>query len=71
MMASQTNRSSSLMGPAVMPSGGSMVRDLYSWKRRLEATVFIFGVGFGFFLSLAVAVTVTVTVAGVGARWWW
>lgn len=65
MMASQTNRSSSLMGPAVMPSGGSMVRDLYSWKRRLEATVFIFG--FGFFLSLAVAVTV----AGVGARWWW
>lgn len=27
-----------------------MVRDLYSWKRRLEATVFIFGVGFGFFL---------------------
>lgn len=67
MMASQTNRSSSLMGPAVMPSGGSMVRDLYSWKRRLEATVFIFG--FGFFLSLAVAVAVTV--AGVGAWWWW
>lgn len=65
MMASQTNRSSSLMGPAVMPSGGSMVRDLYSWKRRLEATVFIFG--FGFFLSLAVAVAV----AGVVAWWWW
>lgn len=40
-----------------------MVRDLYSWKRRLEATVFIFG--FGFFLSLAVAVIV----AGMGA-WW-
>lgn len=35
--ASQTNMSSSLMGPAVMPSGGSEERDLYSLKRRFEA----------------------------------
>jgi hypothetical protein len=36
--ASQTKRSSSSTGPAVMPSGGSWVRCLYSWNRRLEAT---------------------------------
>ena len=29
--------SSSVMGPAVMPSGGDWDRVLYSWKRRLEA----------------------------------
>ena len=32
------NRSSSDTGPAVMPSGGSLVRCLYSEKRRFEAT---------------------------------
>ena len=31
--------SSSEMGPAVMPSGGLEVRDLYSTKRRLDATL--------------------------------
>jgi hypothetical protein len=35
--ASQRNMSSSLTGPAVMPSGGSDARALYSLKRRLEA----------------------------------
>jgi hypothetical protein len=30
-----------LTGPAVMPSGGSVVRCLYSWKRRFEATEFM------------------------------
>jgi hypothetical protein len=37
MRASQRNMSSSLTGPAVMPSGGSEERDLYSLKRRLDA----------------------------------
>ena len=40
--ASQTKRSSSLIGPAVMPSGGSCVRCLYSWKRRFDATDVMF-----------------------------
>lgn len=38
MSASHRNRSSSLSGPAVIPSGGSTLSDLYSEKRRLEAT---------------------------------
>lgn len=37
--ASQRNRSSSFIGPAVMPSGGSLVRVRYSVKSRFEATV--------------------------------
>ena len=35
--ASHTNMSSSVTGPAVMPSGGSEERPRYSLKRRLEA----------------------------------
>ncbi len=44
------NRSSSVMGPAVMPSGGSEVRRRYSWKRRFEATdvAIVFGGCFEF-----------------------
>jgi hypothetical protein len=41
IMASHRKRSSSLTGPAVMPSGGSVVRCLYSWNSRLEATEFM------------------------------
>jgi len=37
--ASQEKRSSSLMGPAVIPSGGDVRRDLYSEKRRFDATL--------------------------------
>lgn len=37
MSASHTNMSSSERGPAVMPSGGSEERPLYSLKRRFEA----------------------------------
>lgn len=37
--ASHSNRLDSEMGPAVMPSGGELVRVLYSWNRRLEAMV--------------------------------
>jgi hypothetical protein len=36
--ASQAKRSSSLTGPAVIPSGGDVRRDLYSEKRRFDAT---------------------------------
>ena len=39
MSASQEKRSSSLMGPAVIPSGGDVRRDLYSAKRRFDATL--------------------------------
>ena len=52
--ASQTKMSSSVTGPAVMPSGGSLVRVRYSWKRRLEATrsaIFRVVKGFGRRLS--------------------
>lgn len=35
--ASQMNMSSSVTGPAVMPSGGSEENDLYSLNRRLAA----------------------------------
>lgn len=41
------NRSSSVMGPAVMPSGGSEVKRRYSWKRRFEATDVAIVVGCG------------------------
>jgi hypothetical protein len=37
--ASQAKRSSSLTGPAVIPSGGDVRRDLYSEKRRFDATL--------------------------------
>ena len=37
--ASQAKRSSSSIGPAVMPSGGEVRRDLYSAKRRFDATL--------------------------------
>src|SRR5271167_900714 len=37
--ASQAKRSSSSMGPAVIPSGGDVRRDLYSAKRRFDATL--------------------------------
>ena len=33
------NMLSSVTGPAVMPSGGSLLSVRYSWKRRLEATL--------------------------------
>ena len=36
--ASQWYMSSSVTGPAVMPSGGFVERFLYSWKRRFCAT---------------------------------
>lgn len=35
--ASQINMSSSVVGPAVMPSGGSLVRLRYSTRRRFWA----------------------------------
>ncbi len=44
--------SSSLTGPAVMPSGGEEVRSLYSWKRRREAMVDAMVFGFWVFGSL-------------------
>ena len=34
------------MGPAVMPSGGLLVRALYSWRRRLCAVLEAIVVGF-------------------------
>ena len=45
--ASQRKMSSSLTGPAVMPSGGEEVRFLYSWKSRREASVDAIGRGWG------------------------
>lgn len=40
--ASQYNMSSSETGPAVMPSGGLLVRARYSWRRRRWAVDAIF-----------------------------
>lgn len=75
------NRSSSVMGPAVMPSGGSEVRRRYSWKRRFEATdvaivfggCFEFGGGFGLMGGRRVASVCVCGCVGCGlwvGRWW-
>jgi hypothetical protein len=58
MRASQRNMSSSLTGPAVMPSGASDESILYSLKRRFEAEeamLCVVGAGRGCVLEVGVA----------------